>query len=110
MIGYLMSETVTVIRRGVQGRDPLGRPTSTESARVNVPGRLEQRGSTEGDAFVVNSFRAYLPVGTEVHERDAVEHLGRLFEVEGTPTVQRIPGFPGADHLDVPLKYVGEVS
>lgn len=103
-----MGSFVTVIRQGVTGRDPLGSETVGETSRTEgVRARLEQRGSKEGDAYVVNAWQAYLPVGSDVRERDVILWDGRRFEVEGTPAVQRVPGFPSADHLDVALKYVG---
>lgn len=110
MIAALMGSTVTVVRQGVTGKDPLGKAIVGEISRVTVPARLEQRGSEEGDAYVVNSWAAYLPASTEVKERDVLIEGDRRFQVEGTPALNRIPGFPAADHLAVNLKYVGEVE
>lgn len=111
MIGNLLGQRVTLVQIGVTGRDPLGKPKTGETSRTSdIPARLEQRGSQEGDAYVVNSWVAYLPAGTEVSERDVLIEGSRRFEVEGTPALNSVPGFPAADHLAVSLKYVGEVS
>lgn len=111
MIGALMDLRVAIVRVGVTGTDPLGKPITSEISReTDVPARLEQRGTEEGDAYVVNSWQGFLPPGTDVHERDQILHGGRTFEVEGTPSNQRVPGFPSADHVAVALKYVGVIA
>lgn len=104
-----MGNTATVIHYGVTGRDRLNKPITGELSRVPTRCRLEQSGTTEADTYVVNVWRGYFPAATQISAGDKVEENGRLFTVEGTPALNRVPGVPGADHLAVVLKYVGAI-
>lgn len=104
-----MSQTADVVRTGITGRDALNKPVYGEVSRTTYPARLEQRGTAEGEAFVVDAWTAYLPADADVRPGDSVETAGREFAVQGTPSRNTIPGFPGVDHLQVELRFIGEV-
>ncbi|WP_394620946.1 hypothetical protein JNUCC0626_18185 [Lentzea sp. JNUCC 0626] len=111
MIGLLMEEDLfTVLRYGVTGRDPLGKPVTSIVARSTTDGRLEQATTAEGEAFVVDKFRGFFPIGTDVRPGDEVQARSRKYVVEGSPSVERIPGFSALSNVAATLKYVGPVT
>lgn len=111
MIGLLMERDLfTVVRKLPAGKDSLGRPKTATISRATSDGRLEQTTTVEGEAFVVNRYRAFFPVGTELHADDEIECRGDRYTVQGAPSVERVPGFPAISNLAATLQYVGPVS
>lgn len=111
MIRRLMGHRADIVHRSRTGEDRRGNPTVTETGRdVGVLCRLEQSATTEGTVGVVDQWRAYFLPGTNISALDVVEEGGRRFEVQGTPSNERVPGFPQADHIAATLKYIGETS
>lgn len=93
------------------GRDALGRPTkSATSWGEPVNGILSQSGTAEGEAFVVNLFRATMPLGTDLREDDEVLARGLVYTVEGTPFSASPPGVKDIGIVTAVLKYVGPIS
>lgn len=106
----MTKDLFTIVKRGPGPRDPLGKPTTVVLSRKVTDGRLEQSGTAEGETFVVNEFRAFFPLRTDVSSGDTVEAEGLSYTVEGQPSVERIPGFPAVSNLTARLTYVGTVS
>lgn len=111
MIAALMEPGLfTVVKRLAAGKDSLNRPVTANISRKVSDGRLEQTASVEGEAFVVNRYRAFFPISTDVSADDSVECRGSLYTVEGAPSVERVPGFPALDNIAAVLRYVGPVT
>lgn len=109
MLNRLMTDVATVIRLGTPVRDRLGRIIKTEASRMDYQAHLEQRRTSEEEAFTVNSWIGWFPPGADIRAGDRVIANGKRYEIEGEPYFRSLPGFPGADHVEVPLKYVGSV-
>jgi hypothetical protein len=113
MLGALMERGLfTIVRFGVVGKDPLGKPLRAVVSSTVVDGRLEQTRTVEAseDALVVNSYRAFMPAGTDLRAGDEVRARGQRFTVEGAPAVGGISGFPALTNVAAVLKYVGPVA
>lgn len=111
MIEMLMEEDLFTIRNLDPGAtDSLGRPARAVTTTTVVPGRLEQMTSKEGEALTANEYRAFMPTGTAIRAGDEVDARGLTFEVDGEPSVERIPAFPVLDSLAVRLRRVGTVT
>lgn len=99
------------IQRSVPGvRDALGRPTSVFGTVATVDGILQPTGTLEGEAFVVDQFRAIMPLGTDLRPADRVLSGGRVYTVQGTPFEARPPGSKSIGIVTATLKYTGPVS
>lgn len=101
------SDLFKIIRYGPGARDPLGKPTQTVISETLADGILTQTGSEEGETFVVDEFRAVMPVDTDLRAKDRVECRGDLFTVEGRPFTARAPGSRSIGVVTAILKYVG---
>ena len=100
----------TIRRATPGGRDALGRPVLTETAVATVDGLLQQTGTAEGEAFVVDKFRALMPIGTDLRAKDKVLARGAVYTVEGTPFTAHAPGAPTVGVVTAILQYVGPVT
>jgi hypothetical protein len=111
MMGMLFEEDLFTIERDAgTTRDPLGKPVTAYVDVATVDGRLEQVTSAEGEAFVVDKWRAFMPMGTDLRAGDRVRARGVRYEVQGTPSVERIPGFAALSNVAAFLRYVGPVA
>lgn len=100
----------TIRRYGVGPKDALGRPTRALLSTTTVDGLLGLTGTVEGEAFVVDLFRATMPIGTDLRAADEVESLGKVYTVQGTPLSVHAPGAPSVGVITAVLKYVGPVT
>lgn len=100
----------TIRRYGVGPKDPLGKPTRVLLSTVTANGILQQTGTAEGEAFVVDKFRSTMPIGTDLRVADEVECKGKLYTVEGTPFSTTVPRTPSIGIVTAVLKFVGLVS
>lgn len=91
--------------------DRYGKPVATRTL-VGGPydGALHQASSREGEAFVVDMYRAMMPVDAVVTADDEVESEGAVYHVEGRPVKSQIPGYPAVSHVKLVLKYIGPVT
>jgi hypothetical protein len=107
MITALMGQRITIQHRANSAKDSLGHSTiQTVSTETNRPARLEQKKTVEGSGFFVDEFMAYVAPGASISPLDRIIEGSRTFEVVGSPSVQVIPGFPSASHIEVNLKLV----
>lgn len=106
----LFERNLFVIRRHTAGgEDALGRPTQTVSLSDPVDGILRPTGSVEGEAFVVDQYKATFPLGTDLRAADEVEARGAVYTVEGTPFATVVPR-TNVGVLGAVLQYVGPVT
>lgn len=107
----LFTRNLFVIKRpgAVTGRDPLGRPIKGTSVSEPIDGILRQTGTEEGEAFVVDQFKATFPLGTDLRVNDTVEAQGAVYTVEGSPFETVVPR-TRIGVLTAVLKYVGPVN
>lgn len=107
----LFEADLFVIRRyGPGPKDALGRITKIVVSSTVVDGLLSQTGTAEGEAFVVDEFRATMPLGTDLRPSDEVESDGKVFTVKGTPFSATVPGMKTVGVVTATLKYVGPVT
>jgi hypothetical protein len=100
-----------LIKRYTAGpKDALGRPTRVLASSTPADGRLDLSGSVEGEAFVVDQFRATMTLGTDLRSGDEVEARGLTYTVEGSPAVITAPGSKTVGVVTAVLKYVGPVT
>lgn len=92
---------------GTTTRDANGRLVKTLTVVSTVDGLLQPTGTLEGEAFVVDRFRAIMPLGTDLRAADEVRSRGRVYTVEGTPFEARPPRSKRVGVLTAVLKYVG---
>ncbi len=100
----------TIRRYGASTKDALGRTTRVVESEVQVNGLLQPTGTLEGEAFVVDRFRAVMPIGTDIHVSDEVYAEGKKYTVEGTPFEASAPGAKSIGVGTAILKYVGSVT
>ena len=100
----------TIRRYGPGARDALGRVVPTLLSTTTVNGLLQLSGSLEGEAFVVDRFRATMPIGTDLRAADEVLARGSVYTVEGTPFEAHPPGVKSIGIVTAVLKYVGPVK
>lgn len=100
----------TIRRYGVGPKDALGRPTKVLQSETTVSGLLSLTGTVEGEAFVVDLFRATMPVGTDLRPADEVLSQGKVYTVQGTPFSVHAPGSKSVGVVTAVLKYVGPVT
>jgi len=116
----LMEPNLFTIRRyGAGKKDAYGKATKTLLSEVRVNGLLSPAsasgtstsgtGSAEGEAFIVNMFRATIPLGTDLLATDEIVSKGKTYSVEGTPFEAVVPR-TRIGVLQALLKYVGEVA
>lgn len=107
----LFERDLFVIARpgAVTGRDALGRPIKGTSRSEPIDGILRQTGSIEGEAFVVDEFKATLPLGTVLRVNDTVEARGQIYKVKGSPFETIVPR-SRIGVLSATLEYVGPVN
>ena len=106
----IMEPGLFLVRRYKAGpKDPYGKPTKIIDTEVRVNGLLNPTGSAEGEAFVVDRFRATLPLGTDLRPTDEIIARGKTYSVEGTPFEAVVPR-TRIGVLQAVLKYVGTVS
>lgn len=108
-LAQLLTDDVVVVRRSqTVTQDEYGNPvTSSEQIRDRWPARLQQVSATEiavGDNRVLTDHVCYLPPDALVDPNDRIEHLGRTFEVIGTPAV--LSDRQGVSHLEARLRFV----
>lgn len=107
----LFTKGLFTIRRATSGaKDAYGRPAQTVSDVATVPGILQPTGTLEGEAFVVDRFRAIMPLNTDLRVGDEVVADGRVYTVEGTPFESQAPGSKSVGITTAVLKYVGPVK
>lgn len=108
IFGFLLDKRVTLVRFGETGRDRLDRPVLGEVSRTEgVPARLEQQGSVEGEEYVADKWRAFLPADVVLGSGDRLIEGGRTYAVDGSPELVGIPGFPYMSHVVAHLVIVG---
>lgn len=100
----------TIRRYGPGGKSPLGKPTRILLSETPADGLLDQTGTVEGEAFVVDKMRATMPIGTDLRADDEVEARGDLYTVEGRPFAVGVPGFVSIGVVTAVLQYVGPVT
>ncbi|MBP2323357.1 hypothetical protein JOF56_003742 [Kibdelosporangium banguiense] len=106
----LFEQNLFKVRRyGPGPKDPLGKPTRVVLSETTVDGILQQTGSVEGEAFVVNEFRATMPLGTDLRPADDVVSKGHVYTVEGKPFAAVVPKTK-IGVVTAILKYVGPVT
>jgi hypothetical protein len=111
MMGLLMNTRGTVVNYSNAGEDELGRPARTETGRTeDVPLRLDQIGSVEGEAFTTDRWRAEAPIDLVIDAGDEILEGGRRFIVEGSPNRMIHPFVPSLARVEVLLTYVGTVD
>lgn len=98
------------IQRSTPGaKDALGRPTTTWRDVATVDGLLVPSGSAEGEAFVVDKFRAIVDYGTDLRAADRLLARGAVYTVEGTPFSSNAP-HTTIGVVQAVVKYVGPVT
>jgi len=100
----------TIRRYGVDGRDPLGKPKRKLLSSVTVNGLLSQTDTIEGETFVVDKYRAIMPVGTDLRASDEVVARGDVYTVQGTPVSVSAPGMAAVGIVQATLEYIGPVT
>ena len=110
MITSLMNDTVTIVRLSNGEVDEYGKPSRETSERLNSRARIEQRGSREGEAYTVDTWRIALPPQTQIDAGDEVEYQGKRFSVINAPDNLSIPGFPFLNRVEVDLRFVGPID
>lgn len=106
----IMEPGLFLIRRyGPEKKDALGRITRPLLSETRVNGLLDPSGTAEGEAFVVDQFRATLPLGTDLRPSDEVVARGKTYTVEGTPFDAVVPRTQ-IGVMQAVLKYVGRVT
>lgn len=100
----------TIRRYGAGERDRLGKPTRVLLSSTTVNGLLSQTDTSEGETFVVDEYRAIMPVGTDLRASDEVVARGDVFTVQGTPVSVSAPGMPDIGVVQATLEYVGPVT
>jgi hypothetical protein len=105
-----MDTAVAIVEYSSPEDDEYGRPVRVELSRTISMARLEQRGSTEGEAFVADRWRIALPAGTKISADAEVWEGNRKFRVDGTPNHLSIPGFSALDRTEAELIYVGAID
>ncbi len=88
-------------------RDDHGRVVRSGFSEQVVNGILQPTGTAEGEAFVVDHFRAVMPIGTDLRAGDEVLAQGKRYTVEGTPFTAHPPGVKTIGTVTAVLKYVG---
>lgn len=107
----LFTKGLFKIRRyGTGPKDSLGRTTRVLTSETTVNGLLQPTGTLEGEAFVVDRFRAVMPIGTDLQLTDEVIADGKKYTVEGTPFEASAPGAKSIGVISAVLKYVGPVT
>jgi len=107
----LLEPDLFLIRRfGASTKDSLGRTTRTLLSETPADGLLIQTGSLEGEAYVVDEFRATLPLRADLRADDEVVSRGKRYTVKGTPFAATVPRMPSVGVLTAVLKYVGPVT
>lgn len=101
-----------IFRATVTGKDSLNRPVVSMAALPGdrIEGLLQQTGTVEGEAYVVDKFRAIMPINADLRTSDEVEARGDRYKVEGTPFIATVPRMPNVGVLTAVLKYVGPVT
>ncbi|MBB6172178.1 hypothetical protein HNR23_002238 [Nocardiopsis mwathae] len=94
-MSLLWSDTVTWVRRRLDGRDQYGNDVYIDE-RVPLHGVCWQTVDSSEDETttrdtVTAHFRLYIRGFTNVHPTDAFEHRGIVAEVHGRPEQQRSP-------------------
>ncbi|WP_348240523.1 hypothetical protein, partial [Salmonella enterica] len=74
----------TIRRYGPGPKDPLGKPTRVVVREEVVDCIIRQTGSVEGEAFVVDEFRAALPLNTDHRPADEIICKGRVYTLQGS--------------------------
>lgn len=109
MIDHLLTETVQLRRRAADGaRDRHGNAARTFDADVDSPARVErERGQDlrDGRDATLQTWRIFLPAGTDLEARDRVVVDGTVFEVDGPPERHRTPT-GGEHHVEAQLRLV----
>ncbi len=106
----LMEPGLFLVRRyGPERKDALGRITKPVLTETRVNGLLRPTGTVEGEAFVVDQFKATFPLGTDLRAADEVIARGVVYTVEGTPFEAIVPRTE-IGVLTADLKYVGPVT
>ena len=106
----LMEPGLFLVRRyGPSTKNALGQITKTLLSETRVNGLLDPTGTAEGEAFVVDMFRATLPLGTDLRPADEVVARGKTYTVEGTPFDAVVPRTQ-IGVMQAVLKYVGPVT
>ena len=112
MIQMFFEKGLFVIEREQPaGRNAVGeRMSAWQPVGDPVDGRLDQLTTVEGEAIIVNRFRATMPYGTDLRPSDRVRVNGSVYEVTGKPNEQKFPGFVSLSIVAAVLEYVGEVQ
>jgi hypothetical protein len=111
VFGILFEDDLFLIKRYGPGvKDALGRTTRALLSSTLADGLLAQTGTAEGEAFVVDEFRATMPLGTDLRASDEVESGGKLYTVKGSPFSSHAPGMKSVGVVTAILKYVGPVT
>jgi hypothetical protein len=109
VFGALFEPALFTIRRyGPGPKDPLGKPTRVLLFETTVDGVLSPTGTAEGEAFVVDQFRATVALDVDLRAADEVFARGLVYTVEGTPFSAVVPRTKIGVRTAV-LKYVGPV-
>lgn len=109
MLGLFFKDRVDLVHNGPTGqKDRLGKDVVGEVSRDRaVRALLQQVGSAEGEEYVKDAWRLYLPARTELRAADAVVEGSRRFTVDGSPESVSLPGFPALRFVVARLNYVG---
>jgi len=111
MLAHLMNARVEIVRYGDGAEDDLGRPArAVLSRQADVPARLDQLSSVEGESFTADRWRVELPLDTVIDAGDEVIESGRRFTVDGTPNRLTHPFLPALSRIEAHLNYVGRVD
>lgn len=80
------------------------------ASEVTVNGLLSQTDTEEGETFVVDEYRAIMPVGTDLRAADEVVAREVVYTVQGSPVSVSAPGMPDIGIVQATLEYVGPVT
>lgn len=107
-LSSLLTQRVWILPHSSGADDEYGNPTDSYGDAVLVSGRIEQRAAREETAdrdTPVSDWVLYLHPDTQIGSFDRVQDAdGRMFEVVGTPNVQRAPR--GAHHIEAQLRNI----
>ncbi len=106
----LMEQGLFLVRRyGPPKKDALGRITKPLLSETRVNGLIRPTGTDEGEAFVIDLFKATFPLGTDLRAADEVVARDVVYTVEGTPFEAVVPRTQ-IGVLTAVLKAVGPVT
>jgi hypothetical protein len=108
-LASMLTELVAIQTIGVTGTDRYNQPiTGVTATATDRPARLEQTESIEvtvGEATVISDWRIFFfPDEIITSTSRVVNSSGRIFEVVGTPSIERTPR--GPHHIEARLRFI----